>query len=79
MESSPETLQKIWVNWNERSNNYTGYHLSEFRHISRRTALACRFEDWLFSHGIVVKQRDGVRFLKFTDPDQAVIFLLEWC
>lgn len=53
-----------------------------FRHqlnyASRRGKTIQDFEDWLWKQGASIRQKDGRRYLEFTDPQQATIFVLKW-
>lgn len=74
---SPEFLNTIFQKWKY------GPSLAETRwpqsyHHSNVTRNA-RFEDWLWSQGFTVVQKNKKRYLKFSgDEKQLTIFLLKW-
>lgn len=72
----PDTLNKIYQKW------YYGDRLSETRWpktYKTGTYRDQRFEDWLWTQGFTVVQKDKKRYLKFTGDDkQITFFLLKW-
>jgi hypothetical protein len=70
------TLDKVYQKWKY------GDRLSETRwpeHYSRLGHRNQRFEDWLWSQGFTVVQKDKKRYLKFNgDSKNVTLFLLKW-
>lgn len=76
----PEFLDKLWCKFmNDRPEPKSRYYTSdEYIHVSRRSYLSQKFEQWLWEQGAVVRQINGKRYLEFADSKKATIFSLRW-
>ena len=74
---SSDDLDRIWSRWTSlmipKKKFYGGY-----KFMVRNYGDTVKFEEWLFTHGAVVKQENGNRHLEFSDEELCVLFVLEW-
>lgn len=82
----PEYLDRIYADWSvkdrqSREPNYVPHHWDSrrtYQREHRNGRKQQRFEDWLFSQGFTVIQRNGKRYLKFSgDESNLTWFLLK--
>lgn len=78
MDTSPETLDRIWQDWNLRNCKRGHIYEVHYTNVQRRSTRAQKFEDWLYDNGAFVVQRDHKRFIRFYDEDKALLFLLSY-
>lgn len=69
---SPEDLNSLYQKW------YYGDKLSEIRWPKKYTAgnRDLQFEDWLWTQGFTVVQKDKKRYLKFGGNERQLTFFL---
>ena len=70
---NPEDLDSLYQKW------YYGDKLSEIRWPKKYTASNYRdqrFEDWLWTQGFTVVQKDKKRYLKFGGNEKQLTFFL---
>lgn len=77
-DSTPEQLNQVWKKYAVDSNHALPYYMLEYNTVSRKGSLPKRFEDWLWSNGIRVIQRNHKRFMRFYSRDDAVMFMLKY-
>lgn len=68
-------LDQLWFNWNRDrgTQRFTKRYVLVNRGYDGRP-----FEDWLFSHGAIVKQYNKHRFIEFATDQQATWFILKY-
>jgi hypothetical protein len=76
-DTSPETLDRIWQDWNARINNSTIYE-TYYTDVQRKSTKAQKFEDWLYDNGACVIQKNRKRIIRFYNEDKALLFLLAY-
>ena len=75
----PDVLNAVWEKWNlehNESNFSNNVWLRDYSRTSRRSFTARLFEEWLFTEGAMVMQKDHKRYLRFLDAEKAAFFLL---
>ena len=77
-ETSPEALDRVWERYLKNFTREKSRYFEKYNYVSRKSATGQRFEDWLFSQGARVVQKDHKRFLRFYSEDDAIMFMLKW-
>lgn len=73
-----DTLNRLWVKFAAKYLEPTELmYLCKFDNASRRSPMVRRFEDWLFSHGAIIQQRNKKRYFIFLNDEYASFFLLQ--
>lgn len=78
VELSSSLLDALWKEWREK-HGYHSVRAPSYLYASRRSRLESKFEDWLYSHGLTVKQKNKKRYLEYHgNSRQLTIFLLKY-
>jgi hypothetical protein len=82
-----KVVNKVWSQWLDDNGHATGTNLyarglnrdyAKVSSITRQHRECKKFEDWLFTQGVVVIQKDHARYLRFLNEQHATLFLLKW-
>ena len=75
----PDVLDNIYQNWSSKEfSNCSFYYKQRYQREARFIRKNQRFEEWLWSHGFTVIQKDKKRYLKFIgEKKYLTMFLLK--
>ncbi len=76
-----DVLNKVWDKWLVAySNQHRGvfYENRDYTRVSRRSALAVKFEAWLWENGAGVRRANKKCYLEFHTEDDATVFVLRY-
>lgn len=83
IELDSDNLDIVWRKWVETTygDNQAKmrlYSRTKYRGLSRISPVTSEFEDWLFSQGGRIEQRNGKRYVVFDDESMASWFILRY-
>jgi hypothetical protein len=75
----PEDLDALYNKWHDMGSEQPSHYKKTYSRVARNFGPGKRFEDWLWSNGFKVVQRDKKRWLEFAgDNKQLTFFLLKY-
>lgn len=73
---SPEDLDALYNKWCDSIDENKSKYSKKYINVYRNSGPGKRFEDWLWSNGFKVVQRDKKRWLEFAGDDNRLTFFL---